>query len=175
MLTVASFAPTRVKCPAEPPEVQDTIRVTKTVQFVLAQVINTPKPVTIATIMSAVPGGTTYWNKVRINSLRIWSETQLGASTANPVGTAPVLRVVAATESGWQLPNVSWTDTGTPGQRRSGIAYLPSMFTRGQWFGTASTTNICDVSNANGTPNPNLHAADITIQVNLELMSPSLS
>jgi hypothetical protein len=166
---VSMYTPRRVKCPAEPPEVQNTVRVTKSVQLQVLTSASAALPVSPATIMGAVPGGLTYWAKMRLQGVRVWSET--GSPVQAGVGLTPILRVDIQNE-GTDSPTISWSDTGTTGQRRPGIAFQPGLREQAQWFGTASTTPLFNVRVSAG----NTQAADyVILQCIVEILSPNLS
>jgi len=168
---VAMYAPHRSRCPVEPPVVQNSIRVTKTVQFNVqaGSTESTQATITPGVISAAVPGGTTYWSKIRIQSVRIWAQTQLGNVSAGN-GNTPVLRVDCRDDN-VNEPAVSWTDTGTSGQRRPAIAFQLGLREQASWFGTANTQPICSIRLTNlptGTE-------EVTVQAVVEILSPTPS
>jgi hypothetical protein len=151
--------------------VQNTVRVTKTVQFNVQAggTASTEAVLTPGVISAAVPGGTTYWSKIRIQSVRIWAQTQLGNVTTGN-GNTPVLRVDCR-DNNVNEPALSWSDTGTSGQRRPAIAFQPGLREQASWYGTANTQPICAIRLANlatGTE-------EVTVQVVVEILSPSPS
>jgi hypothetical protein len=166
---VSMYSPRRVKCPAEPPEVQNTVRVTKSVQLQILTSASAPLVVSPATIMGAVPGGNTYWAKMRLQGARLWSETA-GLATAG-VGLTPILRVDIQNE-GTDSPTISWSDTGTTGHRRPGIAFQPGLREQAQWFGAAATTPLFNVRVTTGTTQV---AEYVILQCVVEILSPNLS
>lgn len=166
------MAPRRVFCPSEPPVVQDNVRVTKNIQLNLTATRD-PKDIRVVDLMAAVPGGTTFWAHVRFQSFRIWSETELSTTTTGN-GSTPVLRVDAQ-NVGVNQPTVSWSDTGTTGQRRPGIAFEPSLSLQSEWLGVASTQTLFNVRISNASTGTPTVFSGITIQCVCELLSPNLS
>lgn len=166
---VSMMAPRRVFCPSEPPAVQNNVRVTKSIQLDLS-VTNSAKDIRVVDLMASVPGGTTFWSHVRFQSFRIWAETEV-STTSGKNGDTPVLRVDAQ-NVGVNQPTVSWTDTGTTGQRRPGIAFEPSLGLQLEWLGVASTQTLFNVRVTNA---PATVFTGVTIQCVCELLSPNLS
>jgi hypothetical protein len=167
---VAMYAPRRLNAPIEPPEVQNTVRVTKTVQLFLTTTSATSgTTLTVARISSAVPGGLTYWSKIRIQSLRIWASELTAGS-----GNQPTLRVDANT-GGVDQPTISWTDSGTQGQRRPAIAFSPGLRFQAEWFGTAAVAGVAVLSVSDSPSAPFLSGETLVVQAVVELVSPNLS
>jgi len=169
---VAMYAPHRIQCPSHPPEVQDTVRGTKTVQFLVAIPAVQPSagiPVTVADVMGAVPGGLTYWAHVRVNLIRAWAPAIVYSSSGLAQGDSVVLRVDVAND-GLDAPTMSWSDSGTGGSQRPKVAYMLGLREQSSWFGVASTRELCRLHLA-PAGNPSL----VIVQANLELLSPNLS
>jgi hypothetical protein len=163
---VSMYSPRRVKCPAEPPEVQNTVKVTKSVQFQISTLVTGGVVLTPATIMGAVPGGITYWSKMRLQLVRVWAETETPGG-----GLTPILRVDIQNE-GTDSPTLSWSDTGTTGHRRPGISFQPGLREQAQWFVTASTTPLFNIR----VTTANTQVAEfVTVQCVVEILSPNLS
>jgi hypothetical protein len=129
--------------------------------------MSTSTVITPAILMTAIPGGTTFWNKVRVQAIRVWAETSISGTGGSL--TTPQLRVDVSND-GVNEPTVSWTDTGTTGQRRPGIAFSLGLREQASWFGVASTQNIFNVRVLNATA-----TEPITVQAVVELLSPNLS
>jgi len=168
---VAMYTPHRIQCPAHPPEVQNTVRGTKTVQFLKAIPTgsSTGVPVTIADVMGAVPGGLTYWAHARVNLIRVWAPAiTYNISSALPDGDSVFLRVDVAND-GLDAPTVSWTDSGTGGSQRPRVAYMLGLREQSSWFGVASTQELMRVYV------PSASGCSVIVQANLELLSPNLS
>jgi len=168
---VSMYTPRRLKAPFEPPEVQDNIRVTKSVQFDLPLTETTVgTPITVARIAAAVPGGLTYWTRIRVSSMRIYSQDVLSA--VGEAQISPTLRVDFSSD-GVNAPTVSWSDQGTSGQRRAAIAFAPGLRVQSEWFGTSQTTTICNVRLLNGSTILTGHS--VLVQAVIELLSPNLN
>jgi hypothetical protein len=168
---VAMYAPHRIQCPTHPPEVQNTVRGTKTVQFLVAIPTESfgPVPVTVADLMGAVPGGLTYWARVRVNLIRAWAPAVVYSSTGQASGDSVVLRVDVAND-GLDAPTMSWSDSGTGGSQRPRVAYMLGLREQSSWFGVASTQQLFRLSVNTGAASCN-----VIVQANLELLSPNLS
>lgn len=170
---LAMYTPHRIQCPSQPPEVQDTVRGTKTVQFLVAIPAVQPSagtPVTVADVMGSVPGGLTYWAHARVNLIRAWAPAIVYTGSGQPTGDSVVLRVDVAND-GLDAPTVSWSDSGTGGSQRPKVAYMLGLREQSSWFGVASTQELCrlHVAGAAGSQ------LNVIVQANLELLSPNLS
>jgi len=167
---VAMYAPHRIQCPSHPPEVQNTVRGTKTVQFLkfIPTASSTGVPVTVADLMGSVPGGLTYWAHVRVNLIRAWAPAITYNGNGLADGDSVVLRVDVAND-GLDAPTVSWSDSGTGGSQRPRVAYMLGLREQSSWFGVASAQELFRlyVSSSNG--------CNVIVQANLELLSPNLS
>lgn len=167
------YSPRRVPCPVEPPEVQNTVRVMKSIQLDIPNVNTAVKNIRVVDLMASVPGGTTYWNHVRFQGFRIWSGTNLVVTDFNGSAPTPVLRVDCE-NVGANQPSISWTDTGTSGQQRPSIAFQPALGLQSEWFVVASTQTLFSVRILNATATP-VTFSDVTVQAVVELLSPNLS
>jgi hypothetical protein len=165
-VVLSMYAPHRIPCPTHPTEVQNTVRVVKAIQFNLSMAASTkPVPVTVADLMTAVPGGNTYWSRVRVNLIRLWAPTFANQAST---GDSPTLRVVSG-DDGLNEPPVSWSDNGTGGQQRPRIAFALGLREQAAWHGVASNQLLCTVAwtnSAGGTP-------FVIVQASVELLSPS--
>jgi hypothetical protein len=157
---VAMMAPHRIPSRADPGPVQQTIRVSKAVEFSVPIAASTTESVTVAMIMTAVPGGLTFWSKMRVNSIRVWGEP--ATAVTNPAGIS-----VTATGTAAGLAPTSWEDVGTAGAQRSHIAFLPGLQDQSTWNSVASTQSVFTVRSV-----PPL-AQTVLVQASVELLSPS--
>jgi hypothetical protein len=164
------YTPSRIAVSSDPPAVQNTVRVTKAVQFPLS-VGATPTPVTVSNISGAIPGGLTYWNKIRIQSVKIWAD-QTTTTSATPTFPFMPILIVTTTPVGNFEPAVQWNDQGTTGQERPKIGFQLGLATQSQWFGVADIQQLFTVAihNTNGDPLP----GNCRVQVNVEMLSPIL-
>jgi len=159
------YTPSRIAVSSDPPAVQNTVRVTKAVQFPFT-VGTTPAAVTVSTISGAIPGGLTYWNRIRIQSVKIWAD-QVTTSTAGNV--MPIL-IVTTTPVGNSEPAIQWNDQGTTGQQRPKIGFQLGLATQAQWFGVADIQQLFTV--ALHTPGATPIEGSVRVQVNVEMLSP---
>jgi hypothetical protein len=169
---VAMYAPHRIPCPSNPREVQNNVRGTKTVQFLVltASAPSAGTPVTVADVMGAVPGGLTYWAHVRVNLIRAWAPAVVyNTSSGSPSGDSVVLRVDCSNND-VNSPTVSWSDSGTGGQQRPRVAFELGLREQSSWFSVASTTELFRLFVIPATGNTN-----VIVQANVELLSPNLS
>jgi len=155
---VSAFAPERLTPQPEPPIVSNTIKLTKRIQlFIPPDSTPTITPITPSILMSTVPGGLTFWNRVRVERIDVWG-SGIDDST---------LQVEIVPDVAWNQPSLQLEDVGTPGQRRPAIGVRLGLLDRGRWFGTADTTVIAQVSTSSLTSN-------IIVQATIELTSPPL-
>jgi len=159
------YTPSRIAVSSDPPAVQNTVRVTKAVQFPFT-VGTTPAAVTVSTISGAIPGGLTYWNRIRIQSVKIWAD-QVTTSTAGNV--MPIL-IVTTTPVGNSEPAIQWNDQGTTGQQRPKIGFQLGLATQAQWFGVADIQQLFTI--ALHTPGATPIEGSVRVQVNVEMLSP---
>jgi len=162
------YTPSRIAVSSDPPAVQNTVRVTKAVQFPLTVAVS-PTAVTVSQISGAIPGGLTYWNKIRIQSVKIWADLTRASSTSPDI--MPIL-IVTTTPVGNFEPAIQWNDQGTTGQERPKVGFQLGLATQSQWFGVADIQQLFTVA---------VHAQDGTpitgtcrVQVNVEILSPIL-
>lgn len=155
-LTVAALSPQRVKPQALPPQITDTIRVNKRIQVTVGSDV-TPADIDITPVMlmAGVPGGITYWNRVRFERIDVWG------------GTSTSLGMRVMSQSGWDQPPLQMSDTGATGASRSAIGFRLGLLDRARFFGTADATVLATVS----VPATDM---DVTIHAVVELMSSTL-
>lgn len=148
-LTPKDFYPQRIKIRPDPPNVASTIRVRKNIHLVAS----VPSAITISPsqLMAGVPGGLTYWSKVRIESFSVWAKD-----------TDTLLVTVLPSNSLRQAP-LELSDTGIPGSRRAAIAVKLGMTERMAYWSVADTFTLFDVD-------VSTHG-DVTIIANVELIS----
>jgi len=160
------YTPSRISVPRDPPEVQNSVRVIKSVQlpFIVA---TTPTAVTVSAIAGAIPGGLTYWNKIRFQSIKIWANE----ITVGTISKFPIL-IVTTTPVGNAEPPLQWNDQGTTGQQRPAIGFSFGLNLQSQWFGVADIQQLFTIAthNTGGTP----VASDVRIQAVVEILSPIL-
>jgi len=151
---------------SDPPAVQNTVRVTKAVQFPFS-VGTTPAPVTVSTISGAIPGGLTYWSRIRIQSVKIWADQ---ITTGAPLATYMPILIVTTTPVGNSEPAIQWNDQGTTGQQRPKIGFQLGLATQSQWFGVADIQQLFTV--ALHSPGATPVGGSVRVQVNVEMLSP---
>jgi len=159
---VAMFAPRRISSRADPGPVEQTIRVSKTVEFNVSITASTAETVDVATIMGAVPGGLTFWSRVRINSIKVWGAPVF--ANADPLGVS-----VQATGTTSGLAPSAWVDTGTPGAQRSHVAFVPGLQEQSTWHPVASTQGVFTVRSVPAS------AQLVLVRPSVDLLSPLLS
>jgi len=164
------YTPSRIAVSSDPPAVQNTVRVTKAVQFPLS-VGSTPTAVTVSAISGAIPGGLTYWNKIRIQSIKIWANETRSSSASDIYPRFPIL-IVTTTPVGNSEPAIQWNDQGTTGQERPKIGFQLGLATQSQWFGVADIQQLFTVAvhDTGGDP----LSGTCRVQVNVEILSPIL-
>jgi hypothetical protein len=151
----------------EPPEVQTTVRVTKSVQLSVTS-LDAGAPVTVADIAAAVPGGSTYWSRIRVQSVRVWGQS--GTSTGSSPAELKALTVATALHSGAGDPVVSWTDQGTLGQRRPFVGFQFGLLEQAHWYGTADTAVLATIVGGYQVGSTN---GPVIVQAVIELLSPA--
>lgn len=158
------YAPTRKALPVNPGDVQTTIRLTKRIQ-VTVPLANTTGlgSLKVSDLSSGIPGGSSYWNSIRITAIDVW-----GTATSNTIPGADVipLQITVDSSSSWSQPPVTWIDSGTSGAERPRIGFALGLLDQARFFGTADTTELFS---AKGTPQSSL-----IVQCTVELVSPPL-
>lgn len=158
--TVAQYRPQRVEIQMDPPPLDTSIKVVKRIQIRLPYDVSTLGDCTPAILMAGVPGGLTYWNRVRFEKFSIWSNSSSSGTDT--------LSVLVATQDDWSQPTVSFTDTGTYGARRAGVAFKLGLLDRARWFSTADATVLFTAKSDTGA------AGALIVQATVELLSGSL-
>jgi len=160
---VAMYAPRRVQVPSDPPTTESTIRVQKLLQFNF-QVAAAGANLTVANVAAAIPGGTTYWNSIRIQKLQFWGPDYNAIETLTP--GVPSMTVTVPSNSSWSQPPMQFADSGTGGQKRATIGYKLGLLDQARFFGPADTTTLATIK-VNSTS-----TAAVVVQVSVELVSP---
>jgi len=158
---VAMYAPHRIPSRVDPGPIERTIRVSKAVEFSVPVTATTGTAVNATTIMNAVPGGLTYWSRMRVNSIKVW-----GAPAT--VGSDPPGISVKASGVAAGLAPTSWVDMGTAGARRSHIAFTLGLQDQSTWRAVASLQDIFTVNSV-----PNTDPQTVLVQASIELLSPT--
>lgn len=158
---VAMFAPRRISSRADPGPVEQTIRVSKSVEFNVPLTASDAETVEVATIMAAVPGGLTFWSRVRVNSVKVWGAPAF--AHADPLGIS-----VQATGTTAGLAPSAWVDMGTPGAQRAHVAFVPGLQEGSTWHPVASTQGVFTLRSVTGAQN-------VLVQVSVDLLSPLLT
>lgn len=156
---VAMYAPRRIPSRADPGPVEQTIRVSKAVEFSVPVTSSSGTVVDAATIMNAVPGGLTYWSRMRLNSVKVW-----GAPAT--VGSDPPGISVQAIGNGISAAPTLWVDMGTAGARRSHVAFVPGLLEQSSWFNVAATQGFFTLRSV-----PSADAQTLLVQVSIDLLS----
>jgi hypothetical protein len=136
--------------------IEPTIRVTKKFEVSLRSA-TTPWSITVAQLCAGIPGGLTYWNRVRFEKFDIWNNSALeGQTQSGP------LAISIAPDSTSGQPPFQLVDNGTVGNRRSGVGFRLGLLERARFYGTADTTVIFTVQSG----------SSVLVQVTMELLSP---
>jgi hypothetical protein len=159
---VAMFAPRRISSRVDPGPVEQTIRVSKTVEFTVPITTSAAETVEVAQIMAAVPGGLTFWSRMRVNSIKVWGAPVL--VNADPQGIS-----VQATGTTTGLAPSAWVDVGTPGAQRAHVAFVPGLQEQSTWHPVASTQGVFNVRSAP----PGVQT--VLVQASVDLLSPILT
>jgi hypothetical protein len=160
---VSMYSPRRTYPPQEIPDVQNTVRVTKITTLYLRMEQPNSVDLTVAKVASSIPGGTTYWARMRISKVNVWMDMGPG-TTSSTTGPVP-LTVTLPSSNTWSQPAISWTDSGIVGQSRACVGFKLGLLDQARWFGTAATDVICTLSSGSNR--------SATVQVTVELMSPA--
>lgn len=160
---LAASAPVKVQQANDPRACKTHVHVLQTFQFQTQFAVSGPASldITPAYIMTnAVPGGTTFWNSVRVNKVACWGQSVANASLAT---AANGIRFDVAGHSDWGQPATRFVDDGVFGQSRPKLAIALGALQRMRYFGPAETDTLVTVT---GTPGEIL-----TLQFSLELIS----
>lgn len=154
-LNIGDFGPKRISPPAEPPQIERSIKVTKRIAVITPEgSTDTTLDITPSLLSSGVPGGLTYWNNMRIENLHVWAKDgQDVALTVYP-------------QAAWSQPPLSLVDSGTTGQRRAAVGFKLGLLDRARWFGTADTLVLATIAQST--------SSSFVIHATIELMAPSL-
>jgi len=160
-----SMLPHRVPIVNDPPNVIDSVQIIKTVQL---QTIPPTEGLNITPTLlaSRLPGGTTFWSRIRIEKISVWGDN--GTSETIPSTRSGDLFVIIPSDSSWDQPTIEWSDTGVFGVSRPKIAFKLGLLDRARWFGVADETVIAQVGNRVAPGNP-----AVTIQATVSVISPA--
>jgi hypothetical protein len=157
-LTVKDFSPEETKVSPQPLPVEFTIKVPKRIQILVPIGTSGNKSVDTSTLMAGVPGGLTYWSRVRFERFSVYSDDGATAPT--------LLQVQISPSSSWNQPPVTFTKSGTVGNIRAAIGFRLGLLDRARYFGTADTTELFVINAADGET--------VVVQASIELTSPGL-
>jgi hypothetical protein len=157
-LTISSFAPQEVRPPLDPVPVEYSIKVSKRIQLQVTVGSSGNFSVDPSMLSAGVPGGLTYWNRMRIDAVYAYGDS------AGSAGDDHTISIQASNSTDWDQPSFNIRDTGTLGQSRPRVGFRLALLDRARWFGTAGTTELCVVN----APTDSI----VTLQATIELMSP---
>jgi len=158
VMGVSDFAPKEVTPTSDPRPVEYSIKIPKRIQIQVVLPESGNHSVTVSELMGGVPGGITYWNRVRFERFDVWS----GADAAS----SDVLTVTVSPQNDWSQPVFSVKDSGTVGNTRAKVGFRLGLLDRARYFGTAATTELFVVGG--------LATSEVIIQASVELISPGL-
>jgi hypothetical protein len=110
-------------------------------------------------IAAAVPGGSTYWNSIRIQKLMFW-----GQDFSSTASQSVPLTVEVTSVSGWSQPPMQYSDQGTGGQKRSTVGFKLGLLDQARYFGPADSTVVATVKTA--------PTSTVVVRASVELVSP---
>lgn len=160
-IIMKSMLPHMVQAPADPPIIIDSVTVIKAVGAEIT-VPSEGYVLTPAQISSWIPGGQTYWSRMRIEKVNVW-----GSASSGTVGTVDNrLQVQLESDSSTGQPPMEWSDSAIIGQSRPRISFKLGLLARSKWYGVADTTEIARISQTGNSGN-------LTIQVTVAIVSPA--
>jgi len=139
----------------DPVPVNETVKVHHRIQLEVTGV-QSGTELTVPNIVSRLPGGSSAWAAFRIIRVDVWGDPT-GNANLSVANTAPYNDMA------------SFSDYGTPGERRPSIHFRPNWETRSNWILTSATSNILDVY-SNGTA-----GVVCVVNITLELQSVTVS
>lgn len=153
-LKIKDFAPQRCGIPNDPPSVQRTIKVSKRIQL---DVPDGTAAFTISpsVLAAGVPGGLTYWSKMRVENIHVWA----------PASPESGIAVEVLASSSQDQPSITYHDDGVQGHSRPRVGIKLGLLDRSRFFNTASTFTLVTITRDSTEP--------LVIQASLELTSPS--
>jgi len=138
---VGLMAPQRASTIVDPPQVVDTIKLTKRIQVTIPTPTTGSIVISPALLAAGVPGGSTYWRDMRIERLDFWSTH----APATGSGSDTIV-VTAAGNSGNGQTVAQWLDSGVPGKRRAHVGFRLGLLERARFWNTADNTPLSAVS-----------------------------
>lgn len=141
--------------------VESSLRLRKRIQIQVPLGSTGSAPVPMGAIMAGVPGGATYWNTFRIDSVLIWGSDILGSDADNNI------KVTLSASSAWSQPNFQLLDNGTVGSERPKVGFRLGVLDRARWLNTASSELLCIITGPADT--------SATLQASIELISQSFA
>lgn len=136
---VAMMAPVKTQVPIEPPEADNTVITTQMFRVRHNIPMGTGMaPVSVADIMSGVPGSTTFWQGVRFEKFMVYGGDSLGT----PGGSIPIQVNVGSLPGGF----LSIRDEGTTGATRPSVGFRLGLVDRATWYGPADVSPLFSVN-----------------------------
>jgi hypothetical protein len=140
---VSMMAPRRIPVGADPPDNVEFVKVDKTVTIDVGFTANEAFDLTVAKVSAALPGGQTYWNRCRIESVKVWGSASPGTAAKSGESTPLIVRLPS--DASWSQPISQWEDSGTAGQRRPAVGFQLGLLDRARWFGTSDNHVLCTI------------------------------
>jgi len=159
---VSMMSPRRVPLQADPGVIQSAIRLTKAVQVTATLSGGSPLGISANNLMQGIPGGVTYWSRMRVQSVKVWAPSQVNGAEVSPILVVDTTLATGA--------DMSWLDTGIVGQSRPKIAFKFGLIQQSTWMGVADDTALFQIRIQNAGSATNL----VIMHAVLELMSPHL-
>jgi len=158
-LSVRDFSPREVKRIApDPPPVEFSIKIQKVIQLNIPIPTSGNVSVSPSVLAAGLPGGLTYWSRMRVDKIVVWSEATLEGSDLLSLQLSP--------SSAWEQPPFAVKDSGTVGNVRARIGLKFGLLDRARWFGTAGTEELCVIASAPDTT--------VILQASIDVISPGL-
>jgi len=152
------MAPMETIPSAQPRPVEYSVKVSKLIQLTIPITESGNVSVSPSVLSAGVPGGLTYWSRMRIEKIEAYSDDVVAVSGQMSLQVSP--------QSGWDQPPFAIRDAGTVGNERARLGFKMGLLDRSRWWNTADVTELCVISTAPDST--------IILQASIELISPGL-
>lgn len=112
---------------------------------------------TVASVASLIPGGLTYWNRLRIEKITVW--------LARQSSSADQLQVTLPNDDSAGVPAMSFTDNAVTGATLPCVAFKLGLLQRARWYNPSSNVVLFIASGGGSSGDPAGFIMDFSVEI----------
>lgn len=176
----SSFMPMRLAEMPNPQMSENTVTVNHRFQAQYEPDENiTSINISTSDLMEAVPGGTSFWNRVRFEKIAIWLQPQTSTTTTGSLSSTEQgqLKVTLPGDSNRGFAPATYQDNGVLGERFSNVVFKFPLLQRQFWYNTANTDSLFSLDSNVKQPAMGVttQKAVYIIEFTAQLVSPTIT